>query len=405
MPITNGKGKKIFTLESEVFTRGVERIIGQDALKTALREGKKLKIKLGIDVTAPVLHIGHAATLWKLREFQGAGHKVQILLGDFTTRIGDPTGRSKTRPVIAEKEIKENARRIRSQVLKILHPQKRLLEIRRNSEWYGKMRITDFLKILSLVTHARLIERDMFKERIRKGEEIYMHELIYPVLQGYDSLMLKSDCTVVGSDQLFNESMGRFIQEKFKSVPQAIVTLTLLPGLDGGEKMSKSAGNYIALLDAPREKFGKAMSLSDNLIFDYLMMYTDVSQADIAKWKERTRRGGNPMQAKLYFAEALVRRYHGSSTARKEREYFLSLFSKKEIPDSVPTLSLPEGEYDALTLVMKAGAAASKSEARRLIGQRAVQINGRVFVSPRESVLIQQGSIIRIGKKKIFKVV
>ena len=145
MPITNGKGKKIFTLESEVFTRGVERIIGQDALKTALREGKKLKIKLGIDVTAPVLHIGHAATLWKLREFQGAGHKVQILLGDFTTRIGDPTGRSKTRPVIAEKEIKENARRIRSQVLKILHPQKRLLEIRRNSEWYGKMRITDFL--------------------------------------------------------------------------------------------------------------------------------------------------------------------------------------------------------------------------------------------------------------------
>ena len=255
------------------------------------------------------------------------------------------------------------------------------------------------------MTHARLIERDMFKERIRKGEEIYMHELIYPVLQGYDSLMLKSDCTVVGSDQLFNESMGRFIQEKFKSVPQAIVTLTLLPGLDGGEKMSKSAGNYIALLDAPREKFGKAMSLSDNLIFDYLMMYTDVSQADIAKWKERTRRGGNPMQAKLYFAEALVRRYHGSSTARKEREYFLSLFSKKEIPDSVPTLSLPEGEYDALTLVMKAGAAASKSEARRLIGQRAVQINGRVFVSPRESVLIQQGSIIRIGKKKIFKVV
>lgn len=405
MTTNTRKRKNILTLESEVFTRGVDVIIGQDALKTALREGKKLKIKLGIDATAPFLHVGHAASLWKLRALQDAGHKIQILLGDFTTRIGDPTGRSKTRPVIAEKEIEKNARRIKDQVVKILHPQKHLLEIRRNSEWYGKMAVADFLKILSLVTHARLIERDMFKERIRKGEEIYAHELLYPVLQGYDSYMLKSDCTVVGSDQLFNEAMGRFIQEKFKSAPQAIVTLTLLPGLDGGEKMSKSAGNYIALSDSPREKFGKAMSLSDNLILDYLMMYTDVPEADIETWKERIIRGENPMQAKLFFASALVRRYHGSGVARKEREYFLSLFSKKEIPDSVPTLSLPAGEYDVLMLVMKTRAAASKSEARRLIGQKAVRINGKILSSPREPVLIQQGAIIRIGKKRIFKVV
>lgn len=398
------KRKNILTLESEVFTRGVDVIIGHDALKTALREGKKLKIKLGIDVTAPYLHIGHAAPLWKLRALQDAGHKIQILLGDFTTRIGDPTGRSKTRPVIAEKEIEKNARRIKDQVLKILHPQKHLLEIRRNSEWYGKMAVADFLKILSLVTHARLIERDMFKERIRKGEEIYAHELLYPVLQGYDSYMLKSDCTVVGSDQLFNEAMGRFIQEKFKSAPQAIVTLTLLPGLDGGEKMSKSAGNYIALLDAPREKFGKAMSLSDNLILDYLMMYTDVPEADIERWKECILKGENPMQAKLFFAEALVRRYHGSGIARKEREYFLSLFSKKEIPDSVPTLSLPAGEYDALTLVMKTKAVASKSEARRLIGQKAIEVAGKILSSPHERIFIGPRSIIRIGKKRIFKV-
>ena len=404
MPTTNGKRKNVLTLESEVFTRGVERIIGQDALTNALREGKKLKVKLGIDVTAPALHIGHATTLWKLRTLQEAGHKIQILLGDFTTRIGDPTGRSKTRPVIAEKEIEKNARRIKTQVLKVLHPQKNLLEIRRNSEWYGKMPTGDFLKILSLVTHARLIERDMFKERIRKGEEIYVNELLYPVLQGYDSHMLKSDCTVVGSDQLFNESMGRFFQEKFKESPQAIVTLKILPGLDGGEKMSKSAGNYIGLSDAPRDKFGKAMSLSDNLILDYLMMYTDVSQADIETRKAGVLKGENPMQAKLFFAEALVRRYHGRNAARKEREYFLSLFSKKEIPDSVPTLSLPTGEYDALTLVVKAGAS-SKSEARQLIGQKAVRIAGKILSSPHESVLIHPGSIIRIGKKRIFKVV
>lgn len=405
MSTTTGKRKNILTLESEVFTRGVDVIIGQDALGAALREGKKLKIKLGIDVTAPYLHIGHAVALWKLRALQDAGHKIQILLGDFTTRIGDPTGRSKTRPVMAEKEIEKNARRIRDQVLKILHPQKHLLEIRRNSEWYGKMAVAEFLKILSLVTHARLIERDMFKERIRRGEEIYAHELLYPVLQGYDSHMLKSDCTVVGSDQLFNEAMGRFIQEKFGDAPQAIVTIKILPGLDGGEKMSKSAGNYIALLDLPREKFGKAMSLSDTLIFDYLMMYTDVLEADIEAWKERILKGENPMQAKLFFASALVRRYHGSSTAQKEREYFLSLFSKKEIPDSVPKISLPAGEYDAIDLVMKTKAVASKSEARRLIGQKAVRINGKALVSPRESVLIRTGSIIRIGKKRIFKVV
>lgn len=404
MTTNTGKKKNILTLKAEVFTRGVDTIIGQDALGAALQEGKKLKIKLGIDVTAPYLHIGHAAPLWKLRALQDAGHKIQILLGDFTTRIGDPTGRSKARPVIAEKEIEENASRIKDQVLKILHPQKHLLEIRRNSEWYGKMGVADFLKILSLVTHARLVERDMFKERIRKGEEIYMHELLYPVLQGYDSLMLKSDCTIVGSDQLFNESMGRFIQEKFKSAPQAIVTLKILPGLDGGEKMSKSAGNYIALSDSPREKFGKAMSLSDNLILDYLMMYTDVPQADIETWKERMLKGKNPMQAKLFFAEALVRRYHGRRTARKEREYFLSLFSKKEIPDSVPKISLSAGEYDAIGLVIKTRAAASKSEARRLIGQKAVRINGKILSSPRESIFIKSGSIIRIGKKRIFKV-
>ena len=404
MSTNTRKRKNPLTLESEVFTRGDDEIIGKEALGAALRKGTKLKIKLGIDMTASTLHIGHAATLWKLRTLQEAGHKIQILLGDFTTRIGDPTGRSKARPVIAEKEIEKNARRIKTQVLKILHPQKNLLEIRRNSEWYGKMPTGDFLKIVSLVTHARLIERDMFKERIRKGEEIYVNELLYPVLQGYDSHMLESDCTVVGSDQLFNESIGRFIQEKFGGVPQAIVTLKILPGLDGGEKMSKSAGNYIGLSDAPRDKFGKAMSLSDNLIIGYLMMYTDVSQADIEKWREKILKGENPMQAKLFFAEALVRRYHGSNAARKEREYFLSLFSKKEIPDSVPTLSLPAGEYDALTLVVKAGAS-SKSEARRLIGQKAVRIAGKILSSPHEPVSIQPGLIIRIGKKRIFKVV
>ena len=390
------------SLSSEVFTRGVEDIIGADRLSALLAEGGTLKIKLGIDATAPFLHIGHATILWKLRALQVAGHKVELLLGDFTTRIGDPTGRSKTRLTISLKEIEANAKRIKEQVKTILLSNARVLEFRKNSEWFAKMGTSDFLEILSMVTRARLIERDMFKERVKRGEEIYMHEFLYPVLQGYDSVMLKSDCTIVGSDQLFNESMGRFLQEKFGSPPQAIVTLQLLPGLDGKEKMSKSSNNYIALLDSPREKFGKAMSLPDSLIIDYLTVYTDVPLPEIVTWKEKLTRGENPMNAKLFFAEALVKRYHGGTAAKKERDIFLSLFSKKEMPDGISPLHIAPGEYDGLRLLMATGVPPSKSEARRLLRERAVEVSGEVLSGG--TIRVKSGDVIRVGKKKFFKI-
>lgn len=397
------KKRDTFTLASEVFTRGVDRIIGEEALQDALQKKKKLKIKLGIDATAPFLHIGHATTLWKLRALQEYGHKVQLLLGDFTTRIGDPTGRSKTRPIIPQKEIEKNALKIKAQVKKILIQGKDVLEFRRNSEWYSAMNTGEFMKILSLITHARLIERDMFQERMRKGGEIYMHEFLYPVLQGYDSFMLGSDCTIVGSDQLFNESVGRLIQEKFGRPPQIIVTLMLLPGLDGKEKMSKSEKNYIAIEDTPKEKFGKSMTLPDALVFDYMTIYTDIPPSDIEAWREKVRRGENPMQAKLFLAEALVRRYHGETRAQKEGANFTSLFSKKEIPSGIPVVPLAYGARDGVSIVVGTGAVSSKSEARRLIGQGAVEVNG-IVLGAKEQIEIKPGTIIRVGKKRFYKV-
>ncbi len=398
------KQKKSISLSSDAFTRGADQIIGAEDLERAFGEGKKLKIKLGIDATAPFLHIGHAVTLWKLRELQEAGHLVQILLGDFTTRIGDPTGRSKARPVLSPKEIEKNAKKIFSDIGKILLRDPRVFELRRNSEWYKKMKTGEFLQILSLVTHARLIERDMFQERMRRGEEIHMHELLYPVLQGYDSYMLGSDCTIIGSDQLFNESMGRFLQEKFGMRPQSIVTVKLLPGLDGKEKMSKSAGNYIAIADSPRDMFGKAMTLPDGLINDYLIMYTDVPIEEITRWRAKVEEGENPMNAKLFLAEALVRRYHGGAAGQRERDYFVSLFSKKEIPDTVPARAIRHGGYDALSFVMETGMVESRSDARRLIGEGAIEVDGKTLASPRENVSVRPGIIVRIGKKKIFRI-
>ncbi len=394
---------KRLTLQSEIFTRGVEDIITEDELKNLLKSGKPLRVKHGIDATAPDLHIGHAANLWKIRALQEAGHKAVILLGDVTTQIGDPTGRNRTRPVLTKQKIAGNIVSIEKQIKKILLTAPARFELRKSSEWYKKLSVSGFIKILSLVTHARLIERDMFRQRIKRGEEIYEHEMIYPVLQGYDSVMLKSDLTVIGSDQLFNEHMGRALQEKFGQNPQVIITLKLLPGLDGGGKMSKSSGNYIGLNDSPSDKFGKAMRLRDSLLISYLEVYTDVPLSIVREIEKELRAGKNPMAAKLFFAEALVRCYHGKELAQKEKEYFLKVFSKKEFTQ-VPSVSLVHGNYQAVDLLLRLGMVTSKSEARRLIAQRAVEINEKKVLQPGEEIRIFKGTVIRVGKRRFVRV-
>lgn len=394
---------KIISLNSEVFTRGVEDIVTKEGLTSILKSGKQLRVKHGIDATGR-LHIGHAANLWKLRELQEAGHKAVVLVGDVTTQIGDPTGKEKTRAVLTAKEIQENIVHIKSGLKKILLQDLNVFELRKSSEWYEKMKATEFIEILSNVTHGRLIERDMFQQRIAKNREVFMHELVYPILQGYDSVMLRSDLTIVGSDQLFNEHMGRLLQERFGQNPQVIVACKILPGIGGGEKMSKSLGNCIGLEDSPRDKFGKAMRVLDDLVVPYLLAYTDVPEKEVEKIKNELDRGKNPMGAKLFLAESLVWRYHGAKVAKAERDFFLSVFSKKKI-DEAPEFFLEKGSYTVFDLLLRLGFISSKAEARRLIRQGAVEIDRKIILNSQEKIVIKKGALVRVGKRRLVRII
>lgn len=394
---------KELTLNSEIFTRVVEDVITREELTERLKGKKQLRVKLGIDATAPELHIGHAVNLWKIRALQEAGHKAVIVLGDFTTQIGDPTGKSQTRPILAPAVIKKNIVAIKKQVEQILLTSPDVLEFRKNSEWFGKMKTSEFLNLLTFVTHAQLIQRDMFQQRIKEGKEITMSEILYPILQGYDSVVIKSDLTIIGSDQLFNEHMGRFFQERFGQKPQVIMTHKLVPGLSGGEKMSKSLGNYIALNDSPKDKFGKTMRVLDSLIPLYMEAYTDMSLSEIERVKEGLARDENPMEAKMVLATALVRRYHGDAAARREKEAFVSVFSKGDMPEEIPKVAVKEGVWNIVDLLVAAGLAPSKSEARRLIAQGAVEIDGESVKEIKE-VSIKRGSVVRVGKRRFVRV-
>jgi len=401
-PISNGMKK--LSLDSEIFTRAVEEIIKKDELQKLLESGRKLRIKYGVDVTATTLHLGHAVNLWKMRELQEYGHKVVFLIGDFTTKIGDPTGRLETRRKISTPDINKWAKGFIKQVGKILRTDKKVFEVRRNYEWYGKMSMEGFLDLTFLFTHARLIERDMFQKRLKENKEIVLPELIYPALQGYDSVMLKSDLTIIGSDQLFNEGMGRFLQEKFRQPPQVLITTSITPGLDGKGKMSKSLGNYIGLEDSAEDKFGKIMSIPDSLIISYLTVHTDVSLEEIREKEKKLKEGGNPMEVKLFLATALTKRYHGEKVAQQEKEKFLKIFSQKKVPEKTPIIKITYGLNDPIEVLLKTGFVSSKSAARRLIGQGAVDINGLTITSHTERIEIKKGAVIKVGKRNFVRV-
>ena len=384
----------------ETITRYSDSILKKEELEERLKSGKKLRIKYGVDVTAPFLHIGHAVNLWAMRTFQKLGHKVIFLIGDFTTKIGDPTGRSETRVKIPDSEIKRGASAFIAQVSKILSTDKKVFEVRRNSEWYAKMKLSDFVTLLEGITHSRLIGRDMFQKRIGAGHEIYMHEMIYPILQGYDSVMVKSDMTIIGSDQLFNEIMGRDLQERAGQSPQIIITTKITPGIRGGPKQSKSLGNYIAIDDNPREKFGKAMSIPDNLIDQYLRVYTTMPLDEIEKEKQYAAdRGMTNMDLKKRLAYELVKIYHGEKQAEKEKTYFEETFQKGKPPAEAPEIS-PRAILDVSGL---SELRLSKNELRRLIKQGAVEFNAKK-IDDANFVFKERGTL-KIGKKKFFRVV
>lgn len=392
-------------VDLELLARTTDQIFSMEELREQLARGRPLRIKYGVDVTAPFLHIGHAVNLWMMRHFQEHGHVVVFLVGDFTTRIGDPTGKSKTRQVPSREEIDRNAEEFIRQVGQVLLTDPAVFEVRRNSEWFDQMSVDEFMGLLSMVTHSRLIQRDMFQRRIEANHEIYMHELLYPILQGYDSYMLKSDLTIVGTDQLFNELMGRLYQEKFAQAPQVVMTSKITPGTDGKEKQSKTLGNYIALLDTPRDKFGKIMSIPDELLVQYLSVYTELPMAEVKAIEAGLADGsGHPMTAKKRLARALVARYHGEAAGEEEQRWFETTFSERKTPDDVPELRVAAGT----TLIdLLAGAVPEESKAalRRLLAQGGVRLGEAKLDAERAAEPFQfvEGDTLKVGKRRWFK--
>jgi tyrosyl-tRNA synthetase len=380
--------------------RTTDTIIGEPELVERLASGRPLRIKYGVDCTAPDLHLGHAVNLWMMRQLQDLGHQVVFLLGDLTTRVGDPTGRSETRPVLTPEQIEANAQSFLEQISLVLRTDPAVFEVRRNSEWYDGMKVAELLSLFGQVTHAQLMARDMFRERVAAGREIAVHELIYPVLQGYDSFAMHSDLTIVGSDQLFNEQLGRHFQQRLGAPPQVVITTTITPGIDGRAKQSKSLKNYIALTDSPGDKFGKLMSIPDDLVEPYARVYTELPLDDVAALGSAAATGGpEARDAKLRLAAAVVTRYHGAGAARSELEAFKRMFSDRERPSEMPEIVVAGPVATALELLQAARPADSKSELRRLIRQGAVTINGTRADDPATTVDLSTEVILKSGSR------
>ncbi|MFI6831915.1 tyrosine--tRNA ligase [Kribbella sp. NPDC050241] len=385
--------------------RTTDSIVGEADLRERLTSGRPLRIKYGVDCTAPDLHLGHAVNLWMMRQLQDLGHQVVFLLGDLTTRVGDPTGRSETRPVLTPEEIEANATSFLEQVSLVLRTDPAVFEVRRNSEWYDGMRVAELLGLFAQVTHAQLMARDMFRERVTAGREIAVHELVYPVLQGYDSFAMQSDLTIVGTDQLFNEQLGRHFQQRLGAPPQAVITTTITPGLDGRAKQSKSLNNYVGLTDPPREKFGKLMSIPDDLVEPYARVYTELPMDTVAALGAAAAHGGpQARDAKLRLAAAVVTRYHGAGTAKAELEAFRRTFSDRNQPEDIPEIVVDSSVTTALDLLRAIRPDDSNSELRRLIRQGAVTIDGTRADDPAEAVDLGTGVVIKSGARTWHRV-
>jgi len=390
---------------NEVLTRGVEEVIIKENLEKRMMSGKKLRIKLGIDPTGSVLHLGHAVVLRKLKEFQDLGHQVIFLIGDFTAKIGDPTGRSATRKPMTDKEVSDNMKNYVKQAGLILDVKK--IEVKHNSEWLAKLSFKDLVLLTSKVTFAQVAQRADFKERIKNDIDLSLQEFMYPVMQGYDSVKLKADVEIGGTDQKFNLLMGRQLQKRYNQEPQEIITCPLLEGLDGVEKMSKSLNNYIALTDKSEEMYGKVMSLRDDMIVKYFELCTNMAMDEINKIKTDLKENKvNPRDLKMKLAFEIVKIYHGEKKAREAEEFFVKTVQKKEVPDSIINYQLTINNYKLVDLLVEIKLTTSKGEARRLIEQSGIKVGGEVVKDINKEINItKEGVIIQKGKRHFIKVV
>ena len=382
----------------QTIRRGCDELISEPELAKKLAEKRPLRVKLGLDPTAPDLHLGHTVVINKLRDFQSLGHQVQFLIGDFTGMIGDPTGKNQTRPPLTRQEIERNAKTYQEQVFKILDPQK--TQILFNSQWSDKLGAEGMIRLAARYTVARLLERDDFSKRMKANQPIALHELLYPLMQGYDSVAMQADVELGGTDQKFNLLVGRELQKQYGQEPQCILTMPLLEGLDGKEKMSKSLGNYVGIAEPPATMFGKLMSISDDLMWRYIELLSFQPLSTINKSKEEVKSGGNPRDVKVRFAREIVERFHGPAAAREAEEAFAQRYRHREVPASLPETRVPiAAESIRLDqLLRNLGECKSGAEAKRVILGGGVRIDDEK-VSDADLVLRKgQRFILRVGK-------
>lgn len=388
----------------DIIKRGAHELLLETELKQKLEQNRPLRIKAGFDPTAPDLHLGHTVLLNKMRQLQDLGHHALFLIGDFTGMIGDPTGKNTTRPPLTREQVLANAQSYRDQVFKVLDPEK--TEVVFNSTWMDKFSAVDLIRLAATHTVAQMLERDDFSKRYKSNQPIAIHEFIYPLVQGYDSVALKADIELGGTDQKFNLLMGRELQKHFGQTPQCVLTMPLLEGLDGVNKMSKSLGNYVGITDAPQDMFGKLMSISDELMWRYLELLSFESLASIARWREEVVQGRNPRDIKVLLAQEMVARFHSKQAAVEALTEFEARFQKGVLPDDMPEISVAsvDGCLGIAQLLKQAGLVASTSEANRMIDQGGVKIDGEKVSD--KALQLKAGAVViaQVGKRKFGRV-
>jgi tyrosyl-tRNA synthetase len=388
-------------------SRGCEALYTQQELEQRLacaaRAGKQLRVKLGLDPTAPDIHLGHTVVLRKMRQFQDLGHKAIVILGDYTARIGDPTGQNKTRPMLSPEQIDANAQTYFQQAGKVLDTCPERLEIRRNSEWLADLRLADVVKLAGQMTVARMMERDTFDLRYKAGIPIGVHEFLYPLMQGYDSVCIDADVELGGTDQTFNNLVGRQLQENAGKCPQIVMIMPILVGLDGTEKMSKSKGNYIGVTDEPNDMFGKVMSIPDTLMGNYFTLLTVLPRGEIDALVDPART--HPREAKVRLGRMIVEQYHGPAAAEAAAAEFDRIFSQRDVPSEMPAVSVPGGAIDVVPLIVAAGFAQTNGQAKRLIQQNAVTLDGEKVTDIHARLTLRTGQVLKVGKRRFGRIV
>ena len=388
----------------ELIKRGSDELISEEELVRKLKQGRPLRIKLGLDPTAPDLHLGHTVVLNKMRHFQDLGHTVQFLIGDFTGMIGDPSGKNQTRPPLSREQILENAKSYRTQMARILDPER--TQVLFNSKWSDELGAEGMIRLAARYTVARILERDDFAKRFRASQPIAVHELLYPLMQGYDSVAMKADVELGGTDQKFNLLVGRELQKDFGQEQQCILTMPLLEGLDGKDKMSKSLGNYVGIAEPPREIFGKLMSVSDEMMWRYIELLSFAPAATLRQWRAEVKDGRNPRDVKALFAQEIVERFHGAAAAQAAREEFEQRFRHGVLPEDMPVVTLRSpAEGLAVAQVLKqAGLVPSVSEAARMIEQGGVKLDGEKLAD--KSLKIAPGTVVvaQVGKRRFARI-